>query len=584
MITKPNVRFHDGQILSEEPLNKAMEAVDATVEAANEAKEKSEAAIAAAGNAEGAAEDARTYFETLQNVISNLPSSGVDQAMVVDNRARIQVLEGKLSPNQDIPFGVDGYIDENGVFKAGTTAWSCTERTAVLKGQSYELHVKGSSGAMSLVCFYDAYGEVKSYTVATSDGYVDINGTITDDGIRYMRACTKHDNTLSQAKFTISGTAFDGVRAEVAAVNDKVAGIEADLAAQMVNVDFSESGYINEQGKIVDSRFWKNSGYVSTYEGVPYEISVSGQQGVIYIAFYDKNKNLIAGSAKVAENDAVAEKGYAPSGAFYMAVADKEDLVTPSFKIGKQHALIENIGSSANASYKYGSKLSKPYAFAGKHMISFGDSITAGVSSGATAADLTDKSYIKIMANKLGVNFAFTRNGAYEDNLAYGGTGFVYDPKEPNATYKKTITRMILDCQKDADVIYIAGGINDWQMNVPVGTLGDTSLTTVYGALHQICEHLKTRYPNAIVIFGIPIGYSNNKSGLLYNLDDYRNAIFETALLYDYDVVDASKLAFPNIEEGLKNPTIKNALMADGIHPTELGHKYMGEQIASMLL
>lgn len=97
---KPNVRFHDGQILSEEPLNKAMEAVDAAVDAANAAQSATATAEAAATTAQENARSAQSaatatqgYVNEIKETMQNLPDGSAVSAQVATNTADISQLD-----------------------------------------------------------------------------------------------------------------------------------------------------------------------------------------------------------------------------------------------------------------------------------------------------------------------------------------------------------------------------------------------------------------------------------------------------------------------------------------------------------
>ena len=693
MINKPNVRFHDGQILSEEPLNKAMEAVDDAVDAANEAKEKSEAAIAAAGSAEGAAEDARTYFETLQNVISNLPSSGVDQAMVVDNRARIQVLEGKLDPKMSVPFEKDGYLNDNGVFVAAPgSGWICSDIVPISKGQTYKIHAKAQNGS-AVVCLYDANKSLVKKTVATDAVYNNYTETINDDNVRYIRSCTKNDSSVSQAYFEIDATIFDEVKKEINKVNDTVEEIKTEQENSMKQIPFSTNGYINDNGAFVDGAtswkhsdaiptfdgvqykitaicenganmicfydkemavvdivkgdvngqktfvgkapanaaymsaetrveegktatfsisnihsiiniasgeggdmenipmdvngyftetgrfvyggtFWKRTGMVATYPGAAYSLKAAGSAGSSLICFYDLDSNVVL-MKNTETSGASTLKGKTPAGAYYVVAQSNTTIQDAEFRIENNHSLVV---STLKSRYKYGEKLAKPYSFTGKKMVVFGDSLSKGIASPWGTGVIAD-SYVNVLASKLGLSAV--------DNRSQSGTGWTCTGDgEYGQDGDTKVTDLIMRYEGGHDIMWINSGANDYQLNMPIGTINDTGISTVYGALKTVCNHIKTNFPNMEVFFVIPvnISYFGTSMNYQHSMNDYRNAIYEIAMLYDFNIVDGTKVCFPTIAEGLDAPEYMEAMITDGRHPTTLGHKYMGEQIASMLL
>ena len=64
-------------------------------------------------------------------------------------------------------------------------------------------------------------------------------------------------------------------------------------------------------------------------------------------------------------------------------------------------------------------------------------------------------------------------------------------------TLAETATRIRLASGMES-VVLVMAGIGDIQQSVPLGKMGDTSATTIYGSLHQLCQALLDKYPRAI--------------------------------------------------------------------------------------
>lgn len=56
----------------------------------------------------------------------------------------------------------------------------------------------------------------------------------------------------------------------------------------------------------------------------------------------------------------------------------------------------------------------------------------------------------------------------------------------------------------DTQVVTIEAGTNDFAYNTPLGALGDTTLSTFYGAIYAACDAIRIRAPNAQIIFFTP--------------------------------------------------------------------------------
>ena len=215
-----------------------------------------------------------------------------------------------------------------------------------------------------------------------------------------------------------------------------------------------------------------------------------------------------------------------------------------------------------NTKLKYGHSLNKPFDFNGKSITFFGDSITAGSTSPNLA--VTPNPYCKIFADKFGMTFS---------NRGVGGT-YICDTVNENS-----ILNRIIKYTDQRDFIVIAGGTNDWTFGKPVGALGDTTGDTFYGALHVICEHLKTVHSTSTIIFITPINQNVDRPDSITTIDVYRNAIFEVATSYEFNVVDGSQIGFPK-EQG----AFADIMCSDGVHPSELGHRFYAKSLCGILL
>lgn len=209
----------------------------------------------------------------------------------------------------------------------------------------------------------------------------------------------------------------------------------------------------------------------------------------------------------------------------------------------------------------YGHSLNKPFAFSGKTSVWFGDSITAGSTS--PSLEVTPNPYGKIFADKHGMSY---------EGRATGGSR-ICDTEGQYSIYNR-----LTNYTTQRDFIFISGGTNDWTFGSPVGALGDTTGETFYGALHVMCQHLKTAHPNATVIFITPINQNVSRPLSITSMDAYRNAIFEVATANGFNVVDGSQIGFPK-EKG----AFADLMCSDGVHPSELGHQFYARGLSGVL-
>ena len=214
--------------------------------------------------------------------------------------------------------------------------------------------------------------------------------------------------------------------------------------------------------------------------------------------------------------------------------------------------------------------IDKPFIFSGKKLVAFGDSITYGVSSPMSESHPYTNGYIYKFANNV---------GAVLDNRAESGSTITQGRVQFGSIYEK-----VLEYTGDADIIWIAGGVNDAITATPIGNYTDTTPTTFYGALRGICEYLKNNFQSAKVIFVSPIPLTRTDKPIWHiehPLNEYRKAIYEIATEYGYSVVNGADLGMPNSMGGWSNFMVADS---DGCHPTPNGHSLYARSLCGKLL
>ena len=218
--------------------------------------------------------------------------------------------------------------------------------------------------------------------------------------------------------------------------------------------------------------------------------------------------------------------------------------------------------------YHLWDSIKKPIDFSGKTLVAFGDSITKGVSSPGLVT-ITD-CYIKLFCDYAGSTL---------NNQAVSGSCLADAEGINNSIYDK-----VTGFTGKADIIWIAGGTNDWNTGKTVGTFGDTDPTTTYGALKGICDYIQTNYPNAVVIFVTPIPYTKPASSYPNHITDlnyYRTAIYDVATYYGYNVINGLDLGMPRERGGWNNTMCDDS---DGCHPSDRGHILYARSLCGKLL
>lgn len=203
--------------------------------------------------------------------------------------------------------------------------------------------------------------------------------------------------------------------------------------------------------------------------------------------------------------------------------------------------------------------------FAGKTANFLGDSITNG-----QYLPNKDLSFPSVMKNKLGLETV--------NNYGINGSSISSYGSNPMVNRYSEMT-------DDADLIFFMGGRNDFGSSTD--SFGDintpaTSKNTFYGALKNIAEGLKTKYPNKLIVFctpphgsseSIPETKPNPTTGKVYL--DYVKAIREVANYYSLPVCDFwnNSGIQPLLASDNENYFKHLDGTKDGVHPNTTGHE-----------
>lgn len=138
------------------------------------------------------------------------------------------------------------------------------------------------------------------------------------------------------------------------------------------------------------------------------------------------------------------------------------------------------------------------------------------------------------------------------------------------------------------DVVFMLGGINDFDQNVPLGTFLDSQTTTFYGALDYVAKSMLNNNQFARIVWATPMiemglhQHTFDEHGeLIINGAgvtqlDYVNAIKRVAAYYSFTLLDL-------FSDCVVNPLSKPEMFRDLTHPNEQGYVLLGQQIAKFL-
>lgn len=402
------------------------------------------------------------------------------------------------------------------------------------------------------------------YLASTAGTYVNLGGFVLADGeiaiLKYNGAWSKDSSGAASSEMV-------------------------NQLGQKITIIPKKNGYINtDSGDVVTNPYWRYSDLFRVTPGTTLKIHSRTNTGLILLAFYDQYGGYL--------------KDISPRSSSSGSAYEDNDIVVPEVAaFARFHSaynidaiptcVIDGVSIPENSVpsippkdwYNYKTVLPVPFELKGKKIVFFGDSITYGVASCEPSDQYPyglinpcENPYAKLLCEKLGLDYTRANN-----NKAISGSRFA---GEVNGI--QSITDTILAFSESADIIYIAGGTNDYATKAAIGGVADTTQATLYGALNSICAYLKSNYPNAIVIFALPINWSKQLNYGV-SVDAYREAIYEVAISNNYYVIDSSEIGFPKAMTDAGIPTFKADTIYDGIHPTELGHVVMANSLARII-
>ena len=364
----------------------------------------------------------------------------------------------------------------------------------------------------------------------------------------------------------------------------KIQAIEENIHT-FKEAEFIHDGYLNAAGQYNESPLAKVTDYIAIepqdkiYINLYSNDTSAGSLGtkIALIIFYNSNKSRISTFYQTGITGLYEGVVVAPDNAkYYRACRWNTDTETPQYcrteiTIKQKVSDLEDVINSITTNvYRYGDSLFKPLKFNGKTAIAFGDSITQGVANdGNGNISAGSNSYINKFA---------TRAGLALTNRAVSGSTITYAANETYASVYTKISAMT----ETPDFIIISGGTNDYNQGKELGSFGSTDKTNFYGALYQICEKLKTNNSNATVIFITPINVTKDFNGHdRALLNNYRNAIYEVATSYGFNVVNGADLVPVTKQTGYDDTMISHV---DGCHPTIKGHGLYARNLCGKLL
>lgn len=210
----------------------------------------------------------------------------------------------------------------------------------------------------------------------------------------------------------------------------------------------------------------------------------------------------------------------------------------------------------------YSSCVNKPFNFNGKSALFFGDSITVGH---ITGTQVTPNGYPKLFCDSVGMTFT---------NYAIAGSCFSYDYNGATSI-NHAIENVPLSELRNADYIFIAGGVNDWQTGC--------SEETLKSAINTLCTFLVDNNLSDKTIFITPINEGGRATTVppKQNLQNVRNIITRRVLEANCSVIQGNEIPFPNAKD---DSAYIDKMYGDKLHPSELGYRVYSKYLKTVLL
>ena len=445
-----------------------------------------------------------------------------------------------------------------------SSGYSTSDFVAVTAGTGYR------KSDANKIWWYDSAKTALSYVTAytatapANAAYCRVELATTAKGVSYMLT----ENSKWPAAYTAYSTALS--IADLLVDSALVAKVKALLTIGKTNTDFisrSSPNLFNAATAISGARVVPASGtlvydYASgvTSDYIPVSGSTTySQSEANYLAEYDANKVYVTGYTTGASGTITTQANTAfvrvtvrnvilPTYMFVQS-ATPPTVYVPYDRWVFDPTIAITAGDSSSTRWQ------------GKKWNAMGDSITADAYS-----------YWRKISQNLG--FATARN------YGIGGTSLAYRTGDGTPLYVDNyMAKRYTAMDNDADLVTVAGGTNDFKQ-VPLGTYGDTTDSTVYGALHVLLTGLVDKYPTATIAFILPFSRYDSLTAVS-PLDgtrfmDLHDAIIKMCRKFSVPYFDSNKLPLRLYDLDQRNLWTNNSVatgLPDGLHPNQLCHE-----------
>jgi hypothetical protein len=203
-------------------------------------------------------------------------------------------------------------------------------------------------------------------------------------------------------------------------------------------------------------------------------------------------------------------------------------------------------------------------------------------------ADSLTKTNITRWKNKSWYAFSdiLTSEKGYIQNVKYSCSILeVTNDSYPERTMEIMCSSIIENKLKEADIVTVFGGTNDYSVGTPLGTINDDEkANTFYGSLHKIIKKILEINPDTTIVFFTPLKRGAYKSYAVYpeannagvKLEQYAQAVRDVCKLYNILVLDLFS------ESGINEKNIKS-YTSDNLNLNEAGNRRLSKIISDYL-
>lgn len=398
------------------------------------------------------------------------------------------------------------------------------------------------------------------------------------DGTKYSTAgdAVRKQIQATEAKIVpVDSTLKEsGQAADSKVVGENIDSLKEDLGDYVINVSVLNIYDKSAPDNIINHALQQNgepiefdgrcvTSFIKLDAGTDYQM-VNYQNGISAICYYDDSKAVISKDGEWHDPLSVIN---IPSVAFRRYI--RVELFNTTTFDGDSVKLVVCKKGLLDGNYHEYNEVKKEYKFGTKDIDNSANFLTK-----SEAKQLITKPYEKLKWYALGDSY--TEQGYYTSkivdktgmiltNYGVGGTRLA----DSDGNQSKAMCYRYLDMSEEKpDIITVMGGTNDCYYST-LGNAGDTTVSTVAGAIYVIFKGLQEKYPSTPILFAtMPVRWDSK-------FEDYANIMIDTCKYWRIPCVDI----YHNCGFNDWNKSIYN-LNGDGIHVNENG----GEVLAQLFI